>query len=114
VRPRRQRAEACRQAGNQGLCTVDDDHCIDSAIICGTASDSGDCSCFVTTAGRSFCGNNSEIQLGNCGCASNTQCQRLLGDGARCVQVADLCEGSCPSGATSGCMAPCPELNPPA
>jgi hypothetical protein len=110
---RRRGKKICKQAGNQGLCEVGDDACTGTTFFCGTASDSGDCVCFATTKGHSFCGNNSEIQPGNCDCTSGKECERRLGKGAKCVRVGADCEGACP-GATTGCMAPCPELDPPA
>ena len=61
-----------------------------------------------------FRSNNQEIQAGNCDCASNRQCERRVGKGAKCIQVGEDCSGACPSGTTSGCMAPCTDLNPPA
>jgi hypothetical protein len=107
---RRRGKKVCKQAGNQGWCEVGDDACTGSTFFCGTASDSGACVCFATTKGHSFCGNNSEIQPGNCDCTSGKECERRLGKGARCVRMGADCEGACP-GATTGCMAPCPELD---
>jgi hypothetical protein len=100
----------CRRADNQGVCTVEQNICTGGSISCGTGS-LGPCVCYVTTTGRSFCGAMAGFQLGTCGCASNQECEQRLGlKGAKCV-VTDNCPG-CPSGATSGCMAPCENLDP--
>ena len=47
-----------KQAGTQGLCIVEDEGCAGSTLSCSTASDSGECFCFVTTKGRSLCVNS--------------------------------------------------------
>jgi hypothetical protein len=103
----------CRQADNQGVCTVELNVCTTGSIICGTGS-FFNCFCFVTTRGRSFCAENSTIQPGNCTCASNQECEQRVGEGAKCVVVGAAPNPNCSSCGANGtaCMAPCPNLNP--
>ena len=102
----------CRRADNQGTCMIDQNACaIQGSPTCGTGS-FGSCHCFVTTAGRSFCGETGTIQSGNCGCNSNQECEQSLGKGAKCVQSTDACDDSCPLGTTTSCMGPCETLDP--
>jgi hypothetical protein len=102
----------CRQADNQGVCTVVDNICAGSSHVCGrNASGAPVCLCFVTTSGRSFCGAEEQIQPGNCDCVSNQECEQRIGKGAKCIQVDQFCDDACP-GSTTGCKAPCPNLNP--
>jgi hypothetical protein len=104
----------CKQADNQGVCTIDDDACAGSGFACGTASGGSDCFCFVTTTGRSFCGDFFTIQqTEDCDCTSNKECERRIGKGAKCIQAGTDCQApSCPPSTTSGCMAPCQSLDP--
>jgi hypothetical protein len=104
----------CRQADHQGVCTVEENASgpDNDSLICGDHDESNDCLCYVTTRGRSFCGAEEGIESGICGCTSNKQCEKSLGKGAKCVGVNSGCNFSCPSGTTTGCMAPCPILDP--
>ena len=112
---RRHGKKKCRAADNQGECTVEENICTGSgSIVCGTGDGRGPCFCYVTTRGRSFCGANIRIQSGNCDCTSDTECEERIGKGAKCVQTtfgfgSDVC--NCPDN-TTGCMAPCPNLDP--
>jgi hypothetical protein len=100
----------CRRADNQGICRGADNKCISGSVVCGTNSTGDGCPCFVTTAGRSFCGAGSVVAADGCDCTSNMQCERRIGKGAKCVQVEGVCAALCPSGTTTGCLAPCPNL----
>jgi hypothetical protein len=104
----------CRQADNQGACTVGENICAGSSdFSCGTGS-LGLCHCFVTTTGRSFCGAFFNIRrTDDCDCTSNDECEDRIGKGAKCIQTGTRCVGpSCPPSTTSGCMAPCQHLDP--
>jgi hypothetical protein len=99
--------KVCMRADNQGICTIERNSCAGSSLNCGTGS-SGDCFCFVTASGRSFCG-DAVIQSEGCGCTSNKQCERLIGKGTKCIQYAGC--ANCLS--ATNCMAPCPTLSSP-
>src|SRR5688500_5311480 len=47
----------CKAAPNQGICTIEDNTCAGTPTICDDAG-SGNCRCFVTTRGFSFCAVN--------------------------------------------------------
>jgi hypothetical protein len=108
--------KVCRRAASQGECTVEDNVCLEGlSVQCGTdGTGTVACRCFVTTTGRSFCGLNPLNPPTDCDCASNRECEQSLGKGAKCVQVASSGSGNfcgCP-GSTTGCRAPCPNLDP--
>jgi hypothetical protein len=97
----------CRQADNQGECTVALNICTSNSITCG--SDGGGslpCLCYVTKTGRSFCGARFPAEA-TCGCTSNTQCEKQAGKGAKCVQGTAFCD--C---ATNFCVGACSNLDP--
>jgi hypothetical protein len=100
----------CRRAENQGICSGADNKCTSGSVVCGTNSTGDGCPCFVTTAGRSFCGAGSVVEADDCGCTGDKQCEQRIGKGAKCVQVEGVCAALCPSGTTTGCLAPCPNL----
>jgi hypothetical protein len=92
--------KTCRQAPNQGLCTVEWNECAGNSRL-------GSCVCFVTIKGRSFCGHHSGKE-NPCGCASHMECRRRFGKDARCVESSEFC--NCPAGTTTTCAERCPEL----
>jgi hypothetical protein len=96
----------CRQADNQGVCTIEKNFCVTGSPPCGLDDSGSDCVCFVTTTGRSFCGLGG-IAAQDCGCTSDEACE-TLGAGAKCVQANVAC--GCAS-STSACLRPCPKLN---
>ena len=102
----------CRQADNQGLCTVAVDACSAShdSFVCGDQDAFSDCLCWVTIRGRSFCGAAEQVDDPHCGCTSAKECEERAGKGAKCVQLNSTGCG-CSSGVTSGCMPPCPVLH---
>ena len=104
------RIKVCRQADNQGVCTVEVNICSGNSTQCGTPSGGGPCFCFVTTKWRSFCGTTSD-RTDICDCTSNEKCEQLIGKGAKCVSLGSSCAGCAPS-TTSACFAPCPTLDP--
>src|SRR5215213_2217254 len=73
----------CRQAANQGECTVEENECNGGSLSCGTNNDGGNCVCYETTTGRSFCGAQSGVANPvHCDCTSDTQCVQRIGKGA--------------------------------
>jgi hypothetical protein len=91
----------CRRAPGQGICTIRNDACRenDADKVCGGAGFNL-CGCFVTAAGRSFCGSGQvdDAQA----CANDGECVTRLGDGARCVRggpsdcpATPVCRRSC-------------------
>jgi hypothetical protein len=108
------------RAGNQGICTVEQNHCSrggdsgdGNSIECGTSSGGFECWCYVTTTGNSFCGDTSVIQT--CDCTSNRQCERRHGKSSKCVAIG--ADPSPPCLATdcstgTGCIPPCKDLFP--
>jgi hypothetical protein len=106
----------CRQADHQGVCTIKQNECtFDGSRPCGTLSSGSGCRCFVTTEGHSFCGRTAPLRINDCGCFNNRDCEQRIGPGAKCIQPKGdaghrfLC--GC-RGTRSGCMAPCPTLDP--
>jgi hypothetical protein len=95
----------CRQADNQGVCTVKHNYCVTGSPPCGLDDSDNECLCFVTTTGRSFCGLGG-FSAQDCGCTSDKACE-TLGAGAKCVQADVAC--GCAS-STSACLRPCPKL----
>ena len=90
--------KTCRQAPSQGICTIADNSGEPGAtpIPCGAGSR---CFCWVTTSGRSFCG---QAAPETCGCGADNRCGTI--PGAVCVQ-----NFSCgPIGAPTACVLPCP------
>jgi hypothetical protein len=95
----------CRRAPGQGTCTTAVDVCgeppdqIRCSIELG-GEPNGNCSCFITTRGHSFCGSTGGCQQ----CQSDEECVAELGTvGSRCVQGPSCCAG----GGTQ-CRRPCP------
>lgn len=89
--------------------------CQSASPITTTCNNRGDCACFRTTAGSSFC---AELFCGREGCSECAECQRdadcvALGfpPEAACAPVsAGLCAGICESG--MACVAPCGDEPP--
>ena len=109
-RNRHRGRKTCRQAPQQGVCTVEQNLCTFSVADCGTNSTGGDCFCFVTSTGRSFCGETYVPE--SCGCTSDKQCESQLpnGKGARCVNA----QGGvgCSACTTTVCAPPCSDPDP--
>ena len=93
---RREGEKTCRRARNQGTCTIASNAGAREPVRTECQEPGTErCLCWVTTAGRSFCG-----QFVRCGCANN------CGDipGAVCVE-----RFACgPVGAPTACVLPCP------
>jgi hypothetical protein len=115
TRRRQEGPRVCRQADNQGECTVEQDVCAGNNTHCGTNSSADLCFCFVTTTGRSFCGASVGIPAENCDCASNEECADRFGQGAKCVATGAsgfiTCQ-TCREEGGTGCVLPCPNLDP--
>ncbi len=91
----------CRQARNQGICTIASNagarEPIDTS--CQSPTFSGRCLCWVTTSGRSFCG---KAAPETCGCGADNKCGNI--PGAVCVE-----RFSCGfAGPPTACVLPCP------
>jgi hypothetical protein len=107
-RKRGSHTKVCRQADHEGVCTVEENICGGNVIRCGdtVAGPSGpSCDCYVTTTGRSFCGEEAKSET--CDCTSDRACEQQVGKGAKCVN------DSCSSCAQSTiCATPCTTLDP--
>ena len=106
---RHNNGKTCRRAENQGVCTIEDDDCGGTFTGCGISGGAG-CVCYVTTHGRSFCGDPNAIDLSGCGCTSDGWCEQRFGKGTKCVRNSGGC--SCPTTPSDFCVAPCENLNP--
>jgi hypothetical protein len=75
--------KTCRPAPNQGICTVESNAGALPPVRtdCALAGSSERCLCWVTTAGRSFCG---EAAPEACGCGADNDCANV--PGAVCVE----------------------------
>lgn len=106
-RGRRERYGTCRQAGGQGICTVEQNACTGgfAGAVCGTGAVGlgGNCFCNVTTRGRSFC-SGTVVRCGNC--TSSRQCEQEFGEGAKCISMGT---GTFCSGCSTACALPCPQ-----
>jgi hypothetical protein len=82
----------CRAAPGQGICSIEFNACEAAGdLVCGAAS-GGDCLCFVTGRGYSFCG----VEDACFACATDGDCEKRPGVGKagdRCV-VCQECSGS--------------------
>jgi hypothetical protein len=93
----------CRQAKGQGICSIEFNACESAGeLVCG-ANGGGDCTCYVTSAGYSFCGAEDTCFA----CQTNSDCEQRPGvgeKGDRCV----VCTGC--SGVFFGraCVRTCP------
>jgi hypothetical protein len=98
---------ACRRAPHDGICTILENRCAGDSTACGTGI-SGDCRCYVTTAGQSLCGNNQYACLAVGPCASDADCAAAGLAGATCVQGGGACRDT-PGDAcsVSFCVDPC-------
>jgi hypothetical protein len=94
-RNRNKGRNTCRQADNQGTCTIEQDRCINNADTCNGNSD---CGCGITTRGQSFC----HAVVPCIACKRNAECEKVTGRGSKCVGCT-ACGGD---GTT--CAAPCP------
>ena len=103
--------KVCKAAETQGICTAEKDNCTNLAWYCGDQTNGQPCVCYVTTQGRSFCGNDFSVSTDNCGCDTDRQCEQRFGKGTKCIQMNSNC-GICPDSPGS-CMAPCPSLASP-
>jgi hypothetical protein len=103
------RKKFCRQADDQGVCTVDQNICGTSSFPCGFDDRGNICVCFLTTTGRSFCGLGG-ISADDCDCTSDKACVTRLGAGAKCVQANAAC--GCAT-STTACLGPCPKPDQP-
>jgi hypothetical protein len=103
------RKKFCRQADRQGVCTVEQNICVETkgSFPCGLDESGNECFCFETTADHSFCGLGG-ISADNCDCTSDKQCEKRIGTGAKCVQVNEAC--GCDD-STTACLGPCPKPN---
>ena len=92
----------CRQAPEQGICTIESNSCTIGSPYCDVDR-SGTCACFVTTRGFSFCGRG----VIDCfACATNADCEQRTGEaGARCVP----CSGACAHINERACIRKCPD-----
>jgi hypothetical protein len=94
---------ACRKgkcrSTRRGTCRAGDDTCqAPGGVGCNGSSP---CGCFVTTHGKSFCGDG-----GSCmACTSNQQCVGGFGAGAACVFFTGA---NCSCGPGTACVTPCP------
>jgi hypothetical protein len=94
----------CRKAPGQGICTVEYSSCVAGAALECDDGSGGQCLCFVTTRGHSFC--STLVECINCD--SDRQCQeRPQGQsGDRCVgcpgcpETDWACARKCPNPAT--------------
>ena|SRR5215216_3577972 len=93
----------CRQAPSQSTCTVERNACVNGPA--GDCSAGGTtCKCFITTGGRSFCG---ELLKTRCTvCTTDGDCTKVTGKGSACGTNGPNC---CDSTATF-CSPPCPTL----
>jgi hypothetical protein len=93
----------CRQAPSQGICTIERNACV--SVSGGDCSAGGTtCKCFITTSGRSFCG---ELLKTRCTvCTTDGDCTKVTGKGSACGANGPGC---CDSTATF-CSPPCPTL----
>jgi len=87
----------CKAAPNQGICTIESNRCNFSGIVCSKSDNT--CSCYVTPAGRSFCGSNGCFSQD---CSSDADCEPNHGVGAICIPAGTAC-----CGGTKGCIAAC-------
>lgn len=109
ARKRGSRKKFCRQAPEQGICTVVEDACVSSEDC--NAPGTPQCMCFVTESGFSFCGRFPEQIPERCFiCDSDADCERREGGqkGDRCVR----CEGTfcseSPGNTGTVCISLCP------
>jgi hypothetical protein len=83
----------CRQARGQGICSIEFNACEAAGeLVCGAASGGGDCTCYVTSRGYSFCG----VEDVCFACQTNSDCEKRpeAGEaGDRCVVCAE-CSGN--------------------
>jgi hypothetical protein len=103
-RKRGRHKKVCHPAEHQGVCTVEDNICGGTVIPCGKTIFGASCDCYVTTTGRSFCGEEAKSETRDC--TSDRACEQQVGKGAKCVN--DSCS-SCVSGI---CATPCSTLDP--
>jgi hypothetical protein len=97
----------CKAAPVQGICTIADNACFGDQIpdvVCGVGA--GQCFCFVTASGQSFCGDpGAGPGPGqDRSCRKDADCGPAFGRGARCIQPLPAC------GAEPQCMAACPAI----
>jgi hypothetical protein len=99
VRKRGTRKRYCRQAPDQGICTINQNVCQSAASTLCSSVDIG-CQCRRTTQGYSFCGGGSTCF----NCETDADCEKRVGGhgGDRCVQ----CSG-CTSSNGRSCTFPC-------
>jgi hypothetical protein len=83
----------CRAAPGQGICSTEFNACEAAGeLVCGTDSSGGDCLCFVTSRGYSFCG----VEDVCFACQTDRDCEKRPGVGKRgdrCV-VCLTCTGN--------------------
>jgi hypothetical protein len=94
----------CRAAPGQGICTIEGDTCLTGSHACD-AGGTFSCTCYVTTTGRSFCGDNDSATCVNC--QSDRDCEERpeVGQrGDRCVQG----PACCPDTGNRLCVHKCP------
>jgi hypothetical protein len=87
----------CRAAPDQGTCTIETNACGSSGT--RSCSSSKPCFCYVTPAGRSFCGGNTCFEKD---CSSDADCVEDHGAGAICLPAGTGC-----CGGNKGCIPAC-------
>ena len=95
----------CRQAPDQGICTIEDNICGTRTTACDAAGTAA-CACFVTTRGQSFCG---DLNAGTCvNCTSDADCVNRSGGqaGDRCIAANP--PACCPDVSERMCVHTCP------
>jgi hypothetical protein len=94
----------CRQAKGQGICSTEFNACeAGGNLVCGTATGGGDCNCYVTGSGYSFCG----VEDTCFACQTNSDCEQRPGvgqKGNRCV----VCAGCTGNFFGRACVRTCP------
>ena len=101
-RKRKTHKRFCRAAPHQGICTIASDACSFTGVPCSVSSGSDyDCQCYVTPAGRSFCGSNGCYVMP---CKSDAECASAHGAGSVCWPAGTPC-----CGGSTGCIPPCPD-----
>jgi hypothetical protein len=107
VRKRGTTKKFCRQAPDQGICTIEDNICGTRTTACDAAGTAA-CVCFVTSRGFSFCGSLTGTTCVNC--TSDAECVNRAGVG----QAGDRCVPANPPTCCTGvserlCVHACPD-----
>jgi hypothetical protein len=91
----------CRRAPGQGICTIENNYCVNGSPVCESTGVS--CRCFVTTRGFSYCGAAAYVCRK---CTTDASCQQRAGGnpGDRCVRCA-----TCPQTNNRACASACPD-----